>query len=229
VDIIRNIAEQTNMLALNATIEAAGAGVAGKGFAVVAGEVKELSKRTAEEAARIARQIEDMQSDMGEAVAVVGKISGVIAESMDITQAIAAAVSEQAQTADPGDNITPGTARATTISKEVAAIAEKAGRVSKNAVQAASGVEALHHTTAEISQKAGEVARSTDEMESVMNNISQATQEIARGTQDISQSMQEAEKATNDTAAKASSVSECAHDVGELANRLEVLVGKFKV
>jgi methyl-accepting chemotaxis protein len=227
VDIIRNIAEQTNMLALNATIEAAGAGEAGKGFAVVAAEVKELSKRTAEEAGRIGRQIEEMQTDMGEAVAVVKKISDVIAETMDITQTIASAVSDQ--THNTADGLTDETAGTTTISREVAAIADKAEQVSKNAMKAAGGVEAMHHTTAEIFQRATEVAQSTDEMDSTMRNISQATLEIAKGTQDISQSVQEADKAIVDTAAKASNVSECAHGVGEMANRLKTLVEKFKV
>ncbi len=230
VDIIRNIAEQTNMLALNATIEAAGAGDAGKGFAVVAAEVKELSKRTAEEAGRIGLQIEDMQTDMGEAVAVVGKITAVIAETMDITHTIAAAVSDQSQAlATTAGVAAAGTERATTISREVAAIADKAGQVAKNAAKAAGGVEAMYHATAEISRLAEEVAHSTDEMGTVMSNISLATQEIATGTQNISQSMQEADKAINDTAGKASKVSECAHDAGELANRVDVLVGRFKI
>ncbi|MDR3589125.1 MAG: methyl-accepting chemotaxis protein [Negativicutes bacterium] len=230
VDIIRNIAEQTNMLALNATIEAAGAGDAGRGFAVVAGEVKELSKRTAEEAGRIGRQIEDMQNDMGEAVVMVGKIGDVIAETMNITQTIASAVSEESQNmAVAADGAAAGKNRVTTISKEVAAIADKTGQVSKNAAKAASGVEALFHTTAEMALKADEVARSTDEMGAAMNNISESTQEIAKGTQEISQSIQETDKAIVDTAAKASTVSECAHDVGELANRLQELVGRFKV
>lgn len=226
VDVIRNIAEQTNMLALNATIEAAGAGEAGKGFAVVAAEVKELSKRTTEEAGRIGQQIEEMQKDMGEAVAVVGKITDVIAETMDITQTIASAVGEPA--AEGTDTTEPAANDVTTISREVAAIAGKADRVSKNAVEAADGVEAMVHTNAEISQKADEVACSMGEMESIMNNISQATQEIAKGTQDISQSMQETDKAIADTATKASQVSENAHESGELANRLKELLGKFK-
>jgi methyl-accepting chemotaxis protein len=230
VDIIRHIAEQTNMLALNATIEAAGAGEAGKGFAVVAAEVKELSKRTAEEAGHIGRQIEDMQTDMGEAVAVVGKITAVIAETMDITQSIASAVSEQSPSmAEVAAAMPTGTKRVTTISAEVAAIASKAERASENAVEAARGVESMFHTTAKISQKAEDVAHSADEMQSIMNNISQATQEIARGTQDISLSMQETDKAIVDTATRAAKVSEHAYDMGELANRLEVLVRKFKV
>ncbi|MCE5284935.1 MAG: methyl-accepting chemotaxis protein [Pelosinus sp.] len=228
ISIIRNIAEQTNMLALNATIEAAGAGEAGKGFAVVAGEVKELSKRTAEEAARIAQQIEDMQHDMTEAVLVVGKIDAVIAETMDITQTIAASVSEQGQR-QPDDFDDTVELPETTISKEVASIAERSGAVAQNATKMALGVTELLQANLEISEKADEVARSTNEMSSVMMNISQATQEIAKGTQDISQSMQETDKAITDTAAKASKVSECAHDVGEMANCLEKVVSEFKV
>lgn len=230
VDIIRNIAEQTNMLALNATIEAASAGDAGRGFAVVAGEVKELSKRTAEEAARIGQQIEDMQSDMGIAVAVVGKISSVIDETMEITQTIASAVSEQSVALNNtvGD-VQAEFRRATTISKEVAAIASKSIHVSENAMKAASGVEAMYHTTAEISREAEEVARSIDETEAALKNISQATLEIAKSTQDISQNMHEADTAIADTATKASQVSECAHDMGDLANHLQEMASKFKV
>ncbi|MEN6412410.1 MAG: methyl-accepting chemotaxis protein [Veillonellales bacterium] len=226
VAVIRNIAEQTNMLALNATIEAAGAGEAGKGFAVVAGEVKELSKRTTEEAGRIGQQIEEMQNDMGEAVTVVGKITEVIAETMDITQTIAAAVGEPAT--EGTEKPESSTGDVTTISREVTAIADKTQRVSQNAAEAAGGVEAMVHTNAEISQKADEVARSMGEMESIMNNISQATQEIAKGTQDISLSMQETDKAIGDTATKASQVSESAHESGELANQLKELIGRFK-
>lgn len=230
VNIIRNIAEQTNMLALNATIEAAGAGEAGRGFAVVAGEVKELSKRTAEEAARIGEQIEAMQNDMGEAVSVVGKISEVINETMEITQTIALAVGEQAKSwQDTREAAQAKAGNITTISTEVAAIAGKSAHVSQNAEKAASGVQAMFQTTAEISQKAEEVARSMQETESALINISQATTEIAKGTQDISLTMQEADKAIADTATRASNVSECAHGMGELANHLQEMVEKFKV
>lgn len=230
VAIIGRIAEQTNMLALNATIEAAGAGEAGKGFAVVAGEVKELSKRTAQEAALIATQIEEMQTDMTAAVDVVDKITEVIAETMDITRTIASAVSEQSKTVGGiSTTMATGANQVMSISKAIDDVAGKTEQVSKSAMEAASGVEAMFHTTADISRKASDVAHSTDEITSSMNNISQATQEVAKGSQDISQSMQEVEKAITDTAIKASRASECACDVEEITNRLEVLVKKFKV
>ncbi len=230
VEIIGRIAEQTNMLALNATIEAAGAGEAGKGFAVVAAEVKELSKRTAEEASLIAKQIEEMQNDMGAAVDVVQKITDVIAETMDITRTIASAVSDQSKRVEEiSSTMSVGANQVVSISTAIVNIASKTGQVSKSAMEAANGVEAMFHTTEDISYKAVDVARSTDEMTSSMNNISQASQEIAKGSQDISQSMQEVEKAITDTAVKASKASECASDVGEITACLEVLVRKFKV
>ena len=230
ISVIRMIAEQTNMLALNATIESAGAGEAGKGFAVVAAEVKELSKRTAEEAALIARQIEDMQNDMNGAVAKVGKIDAVIAETMTITQAIAAAVSYQDADRVVAPAFENGVAKyKTSISNEVALIAQKSGNAAKSASEAADAVEKVFHQNVSISEKAEAVAQNTEAMSLAMNNIAQSTQEIAKGTMDIAESMQETDKAIVDTATKASKVSECAYGLGETANELKELIGKFTV
>lgn len=228
VGIIRMIAEQTNMLALNATIEAASAGEAGKGFAVVAKEVKELSKRTTEEAGHIAQQIENMQNDMNEAVARVGKIVEVIDETRDITQTIAAAVCEQAAEGSCGVQVLTSES-STSISSEVAVIAAKSTHVAQSAISAAKEVDAMFHTTADISRMADEVATSMQEMAQAISNISFATQEMARGTQDIAQSIEETDKAIADTALKATTVSECAFDAGKMSNQLKVLVDKFKV
>jgi len=99
---IERIARQTNLLALNATIEAARAGEAGKGFAVVAGEVKALSRKTAEAVIEIQGTITDLTRQISELIqdsgAASGKASaaragtGVIAEAMEGLTKVASAM-----------------------------------------------------------------------------------------------------------------------------------------
>lgn len=98
VVLIDAVAGQTRLLALNATIEAARAGESGRGFAVVAQEVKELSTKTAEANAMIAKVVEAIGLGLAEAEEGMERISRFALEAADLQRELASGVEEQSAT-----------------------------------------------------------------------------------------------------------------------------------
>lgn len=207
VDVIHDIADQTNMLALNATIEAARAGEAGKGFAVVAKEIKELARQTGEATKQIATQIEEMQEDCIRAVASIGEIEASVQANEGIVSEIAKRVDHHGSVAqDIALNISEAARSAEEAAVSSSTIEKTALEIAQNSHEAATGGQTIARQCADLSTAASsfsstvtkattgvnDIVRSNGEMRSGMDYVAETAgrlRSIATGSTNLSESL----------------------------------------
>ncbi len=160
LDVIRAIAEQTNLLALNAAIEAARAGEAGRGFAVVADEVRALAHRTQQSTSEIEQMISSIQKGTGAAVSAMTHTNAQAQRTLETAQGAGSALVEITESID---NITERNVLIATASEEQAQVAREVDRslvsIRDLSNQASEGSSQTAIATSELTKLAVELNR----------------------------------------------------------------------
>ncbi|MCJ8203917.1 methyl-accepting chemotaxis protein [Pseudomonas sp. RGM2987] len=155
LDVIRAIAEQTNLLALNAAIEAARAGEAGRGFAVVADEVRALAHCTAQSTQEIEKMVAGIQNGTGEAVQSMQQSNQRTQSTLELARAAGVALEQITQSIH---QINERNLVIASASEEQAQVSREVDRNLVNirdlATQSASGAQQTSDATHELSRLA---------------------------------------------------------------------------
>jgi methyl-accepting chemotaxis protein len=251
VNVIDDVADQTNLLAINAAILASKAGDHGKGFAVVADEIKSLAERTSFSTSEIAGLIKSVQDDTKSSIKMAGEGIQTVDKGLtlvkDVSNALQEIVGSSRESSDMAKSIQRATTEQTHVIKQITKAIENTAVQTENISRAIKeqnkGSQLIIETTEKIKDIAYQVKTSTAEQRTgsrqiagVIEHVTQQASQIATATAkqreksvDIIQSVEMIRNVTNDMTGSAHSMNTVITSLKEEAMSLLAELEKFKV
>ncbi len=173
IQVIDDIADQTNLLALNAAIEAARAGEQGRGFAVVADEVRKLAERTTKATKEIAGMIKEIQKDTGGVITSIEQGAIEVEKGKDLAAKAGASM----------EDIVSSTNKVVDVINQVAAASEEQASASE---QISLNIEGINTVTHQSAAGVQEIAKSSENLNKLTKNLISVISQFKTGKESSS-------------------------------------------